>query len=144
MEREPGRWPDTLLWPPRCAGGHRGTQRDAERCRAIQNDAEGCNHRQEEASAHHRKQAAWAGPQEKRDIRCNVIPAAATGQNLHIVHGGSLNPGRGQGGTVVPGRHSHAVQEENLDLLIHAPINQQSRAVAFACRMYREESIRKA
>lgn len=57
------------------------------------------------------------------------------------MRGGSLIPGRGQGGTVVLGRRSHAVQEENLDLLIHSPINQQSRAVAFACR---EESIRRA
>lgn len=41
VEWEPAHWPDTLLWPPRYAAGHRGTQRDAERCRAIQSDAEG-------------------------------------------------------------------------------------------------------
>ena len=40
-EREAARWPDTSLWPPRCAGGHRGTQKDAERCRSrgTQRDA---------------------------------------------------------------------------------------------------------
>lgn len=54
-----------------------------------------------------------------------------------------LKPWEGQVGTAVWGRCSHAVQQENLYLLIHAPINQQSWAVAFACRMYREESIRK-
>lgn len=132
-----------LLWPPKCAGGHRGTQRDAERFRAIQSDAERCSHKQKEASAH-RKQTEWAGPQEKRDVLCNVIPAAATGQNLHLLSGGSLNPGREQVGIAVWGSCSHTVQQENLYLLIHAPINQQSWAVAFACRMYREESIRKA
>lgn len=54
-EREAAHWPNTSLWPPRCAGGHRGTQRDAERCREIQRDAERCRHRQEEAGVY-RKQ----------------------------------------------------------------------------------------
>lgn len=36
-EREAANWPDTSLWPPRCAG----EQRDAERSRDFQRDVEG-------------------------------------------------------------------------------------------------------
>lgn len=129
-----------MLWLSKSAGAHRGTQRDAERFRAIQSDAERCSHKQKEVSAH-RKQTEWAGPREKRDILCNVIqlPLAKTAPTEWW----KLKPWEGQVGTAVWGRCSHAVQQENLYLLIHAPINQQSWAVAFACRMYREESIRK-
>lgn len=120
--------------------GHRDMQNDSEQSRVMQRDADISRRRQ--VLTGNRHSMVW--PQQKRDILCNVICAAALGQNLHLVHGERLNPGSGQGGAVVQGRWSHAVQEENLYLLIHVAINQQSWAAAFACRMYREESIRKA
>lgn len=73
VEKEPAHWTDTLLWPSRRAGGHKGTQRHAERLRAIQSDAEGCRHKQKEASAHRKQtQHGLASTEKGHSMQCDM------------------------------------------------------------------------
>lgn len=86
-EGKAARWPDTSLWPSRCAGARRGMQRDAE----------GRRHRQEQAGAY-RKQRQHEHPQGRRGTPLaqsnDVTRGAATGQSLLLVCGGSCREGR--------------------------------------------------